>query len=153
MGGRWPYSRCFVGCCFWDLFNIAHSILVQYSSSFFSKCFVSVHVVHPYRRIDATAAWKKLHFILSDRSDFYMIFFLLIALLILDPYLIMPSLKQWVPFFDAALWHDSTWDWTLTSLTIDEHSNHHTYGPVFIYIYIYIYTHTILSFQGAPLVV
>ena len=28
MGGRWPYSRCFVGCCLQDLFNIAHSILV-----------------------------------------------------------------------------------------------------------------------------
>ena len=22
MGGRWPYSWCFVGCCRWDLFNI-----------------------------------------------------------------------------------------------------------------------------------
>ena len=29
MGGEWPYSCCFVGCCFQDLFNIAHSILVQ----------------------------------------------------------------------------------------------------------------------------
>ena len=28
MGGRWPYSRCFVGCCLQDLFNIARSILV-----------------------------------------------------------------------------------------------------------------------------
>ena len=28
MGGRWPYSYCFVGCCLQDLFNIAHSILV-----------------------------------------------------------------------------------------------------------------------------
>ena len=28
MGGRWPYSCCFTGCCFQDLFNIAHSILV-----------------------------------------------------------------------------------------------------------------------------
>ena len=28
MGGRWPYSWCFVGCCLQDLFNIAHSILV-----------------------------------------------------------------------------------------------------------------------------
>ena len=27
-GGRWPYSRCFVGCCLQDLFNIARSILV-----------------------------------------------------------------------------------------------------------------------------
>ena len=28
MGGRWPYSRCFVGCCLQDLFNIALSIFV-----------------------------------------------------------------------------------------------------------------------------
>ena len=28
MGGKWPYSCCFVGCCLQDLFNIAHSILV-----------------------------------------------------------------------------------------------------------------------------
>ena len=28
MGGRWPYSWCFVGCCLQDLFNIACSILV-----------------------------------------------------------------------------------------------------------------------------
>ena len=28
MGGRWPHSWCFVGCCLQDLFNIARSILV-----------------------------------------------------------------------------------------------------------------------------
>ena len=28
MGGRWPYSWCFVRCCRQDLFNIACSILV-----------------------------------------------------------------------------------------------------------------------------
>ena len=28
MGGRWPYSWCFVACCRQDLFNIAHNILV-----------------------------------------------------------------------------------------------------------------------------
>ena len=28
MGGSWPYSSCFVGCCRQDLFNIAHNILV-----------------------------------------------------------------------------------------------------------------------------
>ena len=28
MGGRWPYSCCFVRCCLQDLFNIAHNILV-----------------------------------------------------------------------------------------------------------------------------
>ena len=29
MGVRWPYSCYFVGCCIQDLFNIAHSILIQ----------------------------------------------------------------------------------------------------------------------------
>ena len=38
---------------------------------FFSSRFVSVHVVHPYSSIDVTAAWKKLRFILSVRSDFH----------------------------------------------------------------------------------
>ena len=28
MGGKWPYSSCFLGCCLHDLFNIARSILV-----------------------------------------------------------------------------------------------------------------------------
>ena len=28
IGGRWPYSWCFVGCCLQDLFNIVRSILV-----------------------------------------------------------------------------------------------------------------------------
>ena len=73
MGGRWPYSCCLVGCCRQDLFNIARSIFVWLPSSFFSNRLVSVHVVHPYSSIDATAAWKKLHFILSVRSDFHMI--------------------------------------------------------------------------------
>ena len=41
---------------------------------------VSVHVVHPYSSIDTTAAWKKLHFILSVRFDFHMTDSLLIAL-------------------------------------------------------------------------
>ena len=73
MGGRWPYSWCFVGCCLQDLFNIARSILVQLPSSFCSSRFVSVQVVHPYSSIDTTAAWKKLRFNLSVRSDFHMI--------------------------------------------------------------------------------
>ena len=35
--------------------------------------------MHPYSSIDATAAWKKLRFILSVRSDFHIIGSLLIA--------------------------------------------------------------------------
>ena len=41
--------------------------------AFFSSRLVNVQVVHPYSCIDTTAAWKKLRFILSVRSDFYMI--------------------------------------------------------------------------------
>ena len=79
MGGRWPYSWCLVGCCRQDLFDIARSILVYLPSYFFSSCLVSVQVVHPYSSIDTTAAWKKLRFILSLRSDFHMIESLSIA--------------------------------------------------------------------------
>ena len=59
MVGRCPYSCCFVGCCLQHLFHTDRSILVQLSSSFLSKRFVSVHVVHPYSSIDTTSAWKK----------------------------------------------------------------------------------------------
>ena len=73
MGGWWAYSYCFVGLCLKDLFNIAHRILVQLpSSTFFSIRLVNVHVIHPYSNIDTTPAWKKLCFILLDRSDFHM---------------------------------------------------------------------------------
>ena len=70
MGGKWLYS--FVGCCFQDLLVTAISLLVQLSLSFFSIHFVSLHVVHPYSSMDSTAAWKKLYFILSERSDLHM---------------------------------------------------------------------------------
>ena len=80
MGGRWPYSCCFVGCCLQNLFSIARSILEQLPSSFFYIRLVSVHIVHPYSSVDTTAAWKKLRFILSVRSDFHMTKRLSIAL-------------------------------------------------------------------------
>ena len=72
MGSKWSYSCCLVGCCLQGLFNIALSILVKMPSSFFSIRLVSVHVVHPYCSIDTIAAWEKLRFILSVRSDFHM---------------------------------------------------------------------------------
>ena len=74
MEGKCLYSCCFMGCCYQDLFNIACSIFVQFSSSFFSIHFVSIHVVHLYSSIDTTTAWKKSHFILLDRSDFHIIY-------------------------------------------------------------------------------
>ena len=40
---------------------------------------LAVHVVHPYSSIDITAAWKKLRFISSVRSDFHIIESLSIA--------------------------------------------------------------------------
>ena len=49
--------------------------------SFFSSRLVSVHVVHPYSSIYTIAAWKKLRFILSVRSDFHMTDMLFIAVL------------------------------------------------------------------------
>ena len=74
IGGRWPYSWCLVGCLPPGLVQDCTQ-----HSSFFSSRFVSVHVVHPYSSIDVTAAWKKLRFILSVRSDFHIIDSLLIA--------------------------------------------------------------------------
>ena len=73
MDGRRRYSNYFVGCCFQDLFDITSSIFMQFPSSFLSIRLVSVYVVHLYSRIETTAAWKKLHYILSDKFDFHMI--------------------------------------------------------------------------------
>ena len=89
MWGRWLYSCCFVGCCFQNLFNIACSIFVQFPSNFFSICLFSVHVVHPYSCRDITTAWKKLHFILSDKFDFHMIDNLSIAVCAFTRYILM----------------------------------------------------------------
>ena len=71
IGGRWPYSYCFVGSCFQDLFNITRSILVKLPSNLFSIRFVSVNVVHLYSSMDTTAVWEKMRFISSDRYDFH----------------------------------------------------------------------------------
>ena len=44
----------------------------------FPPCyFVSVHIMHPYSIIDRATAWNKFHFILSERSDFIMVDYLL----------------------------------------------------------------------------
>ena len=72
MGGRWPFSYCFVGCCFQDLFKMARSILVQLLSSFFSIRLVSIQVVNSYSSLDTTAARKKLRIFYRIKSDFHM---------------------------------------------------------------------------------
>ena len=63
MGGEWPVS---CSLCFLAFFKTAR--------------FISVQVVHPYGSIDTATAWKKSCLILSERSDFYMIDNLSIAL-------------------------------------------------------------------------
>ena len=79
MGGRSPYSYCFVRCCLQDLFNTARVILVQLPSSFFVIRLVIVHMVHLCSSINTTAAWKKLRSILSDKSDLHITDRLLMA--------------------------------------------------------------------------
>ena len=61
MGGRWPYSCCFVRCYLQDLINISRSILVWLPSRFFLIHLVSVDVVHPYSSIDTTTASNRWH--------------------------------------------------------------------------------------------
>ena len=74
---------------------------------------------------------------------------------ILDPHLIMLRIKQGsTKYYFLSLWYDLTWDWTLASQTIGEHSTHKANGPVYkhiiyIYIYIYIYICYILTFDPA----
>ena len=80
---RWEVSGR-KAAALWDVASRIRSIelvaflcgsrLVQFSIRLFS-----VHVVHPYIRIDTTAAWKILLFILSGNSDFHMIDILSIA--------------------------------------------------------------------------
>ena len=48
MGSRWPYSCCFIGCCFLDLFKTAPCIRVLFPLNIFFMRFVSLNVVHPY---------------------------------------------------------------------------------------------------------
>ena len=60
-------------------------------SSFFSIRLVSVQVVHPENSVDMTAAWKKLRFTLSVRSDFHMTESLLIAVHAFASRVLMPA--------------------------------------------------------------
>ena len=69
IGDRGPYNCCFMKSYFQDLLNTACNILLRLPSTLFHICFISIHVVHPYSRIDTTAIWKKSGFVLSDWLD------------------------------------------------------------------------------------
>ena len=60
-------------CCFQVLFKMTHNILVQFSSTFFSRHFIKVQVVQQQSSSDMAIAWKNSHFILSERSDSHMV--------------------------------------------------------------------------------
>ena len=49
----------FLEYCSQDLFKIEYSILLLFPSIFFSMCFVSIDVVHPYISMQIAPAWKK----------------------------------------------------------------------------------------------
>ena len=77
----WPDSQWVEGghtaAALWGVASMTCSILLtaflcSCRQAFFSIRLVSVHIVHPCSSIDTTAAWKKLRFILSVRSDFHM---------------------------------------------------------------------------------
>ena len=66
---RWEVD----GCTAAFLLDVASRVgSISLEAFFFSIRFVSVSVVHPYCSLDIAAAGKKMCFILSDRSVFYM---------------------------------------------------------------------------------
>ena len=73
MWGKWPYSCCFVGCCFQDLFTQLTAFWWSSYLAFFSTRFVSVRLVHPYKSMDTRTTWKKSCFNLWNWLDFHMI--------------------------------------------------------------------------------
>ena len=56
-----------------DLFKAVRSILVSFTPSLFSKCFVRSQMVQPYNSTDTATSWKNSSFILSERLDFHML--------------------------------------------------------------------------------
>ena len=70
IGGKWPYSFCFMESCRQELFKITRTILMYFPSSIAMR-FVSVHMMQLYSSIDTATAWKNIRFILSDRLDFH----------------------------------------------------------------------------------
>ena len=72
---RWEVSDincCFEGCCFLYLFKTVHCIFVSLPSSFFSKCFLRVQVMPPYRSNDtATPPDEFLFYFIRDVRYLY----------------------------------------------------------------------------------
>ena len=69
MRGKWPYSRCFVECCFQNWTNW-RSILVQFPYCFFSLRFVSIPGVHLYTSTDTATVWNKSCFFYRNDQIF-----------------------------------------------------------------------------------
>ena len=69
IGGRWPYSCCFVGCCFQDLFIIAFLCSFRLA---FSLYVLSVSMWCIYRVVLMQLLLGRKCFILLDSLDFYM---------------------------------------------------------------------------------
>ena len=67
MGSKWPYNSCFLECCFQDLLKTTCSILVSFSSCFFSKCFNIVKELQPYCSSNTATARKSSNFISKIR--------------------------------------------------------------------------------------
>ena len=79
MGGKCPYSCCFVGYVIQNLFKTPRSIIKQFPSSFFYGSFSKVYVVQPYSSTEMATALKNPRFISLGRSDFHIVDDLTIA--------------------------------------------------------------------------
>ena len=68
--GKWPYSCYFVGCCFQDLFNIAHSIL-RSSHLAFSLCVLlaTMWCIHTVVRIQLELGRNPVLFYRIDHTS------------------------------------------------------------------------------------
>ena len=77
MGSKWPYSCCFVGCCFLDFFKTARRILVSSTSIFFPS--VSLTSKWCIYTVVPTRSQLGRNHILTERHNFRMINSLSIA--------------------------------------------------------------------------
>ena len=59
MGGMWPYSFCFVKCCFQDLFKAACMIHVYFLSGFFFKSLIKSKLVDHFIYLDSNISYTE----------------------------------------------------------------------------------------------